>query len=350
MRPCSGEAGGAPIVFALVGIACLPFWFADSVLAKRFGAGVGGGGQTLGSPGSVASYLGHVAGDFSAGWIAPLALFLGLARWRRQARPRAAPGRAAGRPRPLRARARLDVREARRRGGPRSRHLIFALPFFSMLVARGLVAATRRGGAAVLTILTLMCVGAEIGWAWHKTPGLFEGDAAVRTSARAAAGAWLGATTRRDDVLFGYEPPYLDAWHGRGALPRTVVPRADGGLMLDVLERAPLPLGRGTFVLDAGDVTSAQPRDSIPRRLPTPADRFTAVRFGPYLVVRTRSATMSPAGFLRAAAAVQRLGVALGVGDAGVNLAAVAKARRRLDAQPRAGTRSAERSRSTSSS
>ena len=54
-------------------------------------------------------------------------------------------------------------------------------------------------------------VVAEVGWAYEKTPQLFTGDPSARVAAREAAGRWLAATSRPDDVFFGYEPLYLEA-------------------------------------------------------------------------------------------------------------------------------------------
>src|SRR4051812_7232630 len=78
--------------FAAVGIACVPFWYTDLVLARRFAVGVGGGGAKMHGPLDVLSYLARASGDFVAGW--PLAtaavLLLGAAGlatlWRRNRR------------------------------------------------------------------------------------------------------------------------------------------------------------------------------------------------------------------------------------------------------------------------
>src|SRR5204862_7236301 len=95
---------------------------------------------------------------------------------------------------------------------PESRHLIFALPFFSALVAIPLVRLARlphRLAPAAAAAALLALVGAEVAWADHKTPLLFDGDAAVRVQARDQASAWLAQTARPHDVLFGYDPLYL---------------------------------------------------------------------------------------------------------------------------------------------
>ncbi len=336
--------------FALLGVAGLPFWYADLVLAHRFDVSVGGGGDTLGSPGSVTLYLGRVAGDFSSGWpplnLAFLALAgLGLVRLTR-ARGQSALFAAAilGLPALVFTAARLGHSTS-----PQSRHLIFALPFFSMLVAAGLRAlGPGRRGTALAAAAVAAALAAEVGWAWHKTPELFRGDPQARVSARDSAAAWLAAGARPGDVLFGYEPVFLLAWERSRTLARTVVPRADGKLALDVLGRARRPLGRGIFVLDAGDSTNLEARPTIPFRLPRPASRFEGRAFGPYLVIKTRRPTRTVAGFLDAAASAMNLGRNLRIGDAPVNLEAIRRARRGLNPQVSSGPPSGDSFRSTS--
>src|SRR5439155_529476 len=93
---------------------------------------------------------------------------------------------------------------------PESRHLIFALPFFALLLATALVelARTRAGVAAAALALVALCAG-EVLWGLNKTRPLYAGEPAARVSARDAASAWLASTARPDDVLFGYDPLYL---------------------------------------------------------------------------------------------------------------------------------------------
>ena len=80
-----------------------------------------------------------------------------------------------------------------------SRHLIFALPLFQMLVAAGLLRlaslAGRAEAVAVLVGLTAL-LGVELAWGWHKTPYMYAGEPAVREQAREEAAAWLAATGR----------------------------------------------------------------------------------------------------------------------------------------------------------
>ena len=111
-----------------------------------------------------------------------------------------------------------------------SRHLIFALPFFQMLVAAGLLKlaglAGRAEAVAVLVGLTAL-LGVELAWGWHKTPYMYAGEPAAREQARQDAAAWLAATSRPDDVLFGYEPLYLDAREKGAPFGSVIVQRAD---------------------------------------------------------------------------------------------------------------------------
>src|SRR5205823_14768988 len=114
------------------------FWRSDVVLAGRFDVGVGPGGQKLGSPGAVLRYFWDVAGDFTAGYAAVLVpvLLLAAAGAVRLARSRRASALLA-----LAALATpavvLAVEHAGSSASPESRHLIFALPFFALLVAFG---------------------------------------------------------------------------------------------------------------------------------------------------------------------------------------------------------------------
>jgi hypothetical protein len=207
---------------------------------------------------------------------------------------------------------------------PETRHLVFMLPFFSTLLAAGLLRLFRRRLAAGAVVLLL---AAEVGWAWHETPALFEGESTARIEARQAASTWLAGSARADDVLFGYDPVFLGAWERNRSFPETVVPRADAKLAVSELRSANL-LGRGIWVLDAGDRNNRPPRRTIALRLPSPA--FEGRVFGSYLVLRTREATRTPARYLALAAGAMRLGVELRIVDDHVNLETVLAAEDRL--------------------
>jgi mannosyltransferase len=319
---------------AVVAVAGIPFWWADLVLRDRFDVGLGGGGRRLGSPASVLHYLWWVAGDFSAGhhaWSAPVLLLalagaLLLARRRRggvllTASVVVVPALT------------FMVATLHSTVSPEARHLIFALPFFSILLAVPLVAVGRvrppiTGVVAVVAVGVLL-VG-EVRWAHRKTPPLFDGDPHGEVRARDSAAAWLASTARPDDVLLGYEPLYLLAWERNRSFSNHVLPRADPSLFANALKDIPEPIGRGVWVLDASDTTNVTERQSIPFVLPRPRRAFEGRAFGPYLVIRSRAPLGTRSSYLDAATKVMRLGRTLGIGDADVNLGTIRQARSRL--------------------
>jgi hypothetical protein len=323
--------------FATVAIVGIPLWRTDLVLAGRFDVGVGQGSTQLGSPSSVFSYLEIVAGDFTAGYapVVTIVLLLALAGFvslvRR--RPRGAALAAAVVVTPLAGLILAKLGSA----APMSRHLIFILPFFALVVAEGVirVAALGRRAAPIVAIVGVAALlPAEVAWGWHQTPELYRGEAPSHLNARAAASAWLAARARPDDVQFGYEPLYLQAWDDGGQVSKLVVPRADAKLALSALESARKPLGHGVWVFDASDTTNGVRKPTIPLRYPQPgASDFEAAEFGPFLIIRT----VKPAGcvddYLKLARRVELVGESLGLGDAEVNQSTVLLAERRLDAE-----------------
>jgi Dolichyl-phosphate-mannose-protein mannosyltransferase len=317
-------------VFAAVLVAGIPFWRTDFVLAGRFDVGVGGGGGKLGGPIPVLKYLWAVAGDLSVGYRPVLALILlvsasGLVLL---ARERLAGALLVGAVFVTPTFAFL-VAKLGSQTSPESRHLIFALPFFSTIVALPLVRLGRRARfAPLVALLVLVC--AEVAWADHKTPLLFDGESPTRIEARSAASAWLARTARPNDVLFGYDPLFLGAWERNGTLTETVVPRADPRLALSVLRAVPKPLGRGVWVLDASDTNNFTQKLTILLRMPQPASAFEARVWGPFLVIRSLEPTRTPRRFLEESRAVELVGQSLYIGDADVNLDTVTRALRRL--------------------
>jgi MYXO-CTERM domain-containing protein len=314
----------ALVTLALVLVAAAPFWWADAVLRDRFNVGVGGGGPRLGSPGAVLHYFWWVAGDMSAGhhaWSTPvlvlaLAGFVLLALHRRRSALLVAcvivvPGTA------------FVLAKLHSSTSPEARHLIFALPFFSTLLATPLAAFGRLRPpltfAAAAAIVAVLVVG-EVRWADQKTPPLFHGNPPGEAAARDQAAAWLAADARRDDVLLGYEPVYLGAWEQRRSFSRHALPRADPRLLAEALKQIPEPLGRGVWVFDASDTTNVVERQTIPLELPQPASEFEGRAFGPYLVIRTREPLRTRRRFLDVSEQVMRLGRTLKIGDADPNL------------------------------
>jgi hypothetical protein len=313
----------ALVSFAAVTLLALPLWLAYRVLAARFDVGVTGeSGSKLGSPIDVLAYLVRVAGDFTAGWPFAVALviavaFVGLAML---ARSRPAAAFLAGTVVLLPTVAFLVTRSGSS-VSLESRHLIFALPFFAMLVAVGLRRLASLAGArapAALALALGVLLSAQIAWGWSRTPWMYAGEPQVRTEARAEAAAWLAATSRPDDILFAYEPLYLDAWRKGAPFGSSIVQRADPKLALDTLGEIPKPLGRGVWVFDATDhLDVSKQRFTIAGTSPGP--QFEARAFGPFLVIRTKKPTVTAETFLRDTAVVEFNGQILRITDAGLN-------------------------------
>jgi len=317
----------AAIALTAVVVAGAPFWITDLVLAGRFDVGVGGRGTKLGGPWAIVTYLWQTAGDFSTGRWPALAVVLacglvGLIAVRTETRVLALC--AVGVP--------VAAFLAARLGGstsPESRHLIFVLPFFAILVGAGIVRSTRRYPAAAV-VLTAVLVILEVSWAWHRTPQLFEWEPNKRQATRAQAEHFLAVTSRSDDLLFGYEPLYLGAWERNPSFPDVVLPRADAALALRTLESQPKPLGRGVWILDASRRNNLRPRLEIENRDPGPSGVFETRVFGPFLVIRTREPVKTEDAYLAAAARVVLAGRSLGIGDADVNMQTIERADRVL--------------------
>lgn len=326
-------------LYALAAVVVLagPLWRTYFVLASRFEVGLGtGSGSQLGSPLDVIEYLWDVLGDFTAGWSlvslpAALVAGLGLVGLARR-RPEAALLGGALLVVPV-----VALVAARSGAGAalETRHLIFLLPFFALAFATGLLrlgeAAGRSGPLVVAAGLGLL-LGAQVAWGLERTRWLYTGEPAARTAGRDEAAVWLGATGRADDVLFGYEPTYLDAWEEGAPFGSLFVPRADPSLALETLEEADMPLGRGVWVLDASDeLNQERVRLSIPAA--SPGEAFESRAFGPFLVIRTRGPTETPERFLQATVRVQELSLELEIGDAGRNLLTAERALEQLRGQ-----------------
>ena len=317
----------AVIAFAAVAVVGVPFWLTDLVLAGRFDVGVGGHGAKLGGPWAIVTYLWQTAGDFSTGrWPALVVVLVlalvGLVTVRSEARMLALC--VIGVP--------VAAFLAARFGGstsPESRHLIFVLPFFAILVGAGMLRATRRLPAAAI-VLTAVLVILEVSWAWHRTPQLFEWEPNKRQATRAQAEGFLAATSRPDDLLFGYEPLFLGAWERNNSFPDVVLPRADAVLALKTLERQPKPLGRGVWILDASERNNLKPRLEMENRNPGPPGLFETRAYGPFLILRTREPVGTEDAYLTAAARVMVVGRSLGIGDADVNMQTIELADRSL--------------------
>lgn len=320
--------------FAAVFLVALPLWLVYRVLADRFDVGVtGSSGSKLGSPVDVLTYLVQVAGDFSAGWtpVVTVVLLVALVGIVALARTRADAAALAAAVILVPTAAFLLTRS----GGSvslESRHLIFALPFFSMLVAAGLFRIARLGRrwAPVLLVIGLAALlPAEVAWGWHRTPWMYGGEPAVRKVSREQAAAWLAATSRPDDVAFGYEPLFLDSLEKGAPIGKVIVQRADPGLALDTLSEADKPLGRGVWIFDATDQLDASKQRFTVSGV-SPGPQFEVRAFGPFLVVRTKKPTLTAETFLRDTAVVEYQGKLIGIGDAGLNYQTAVTALARL--------------------
>lgn len=317
----------APLVaLGAVVATAVPLWRSNLVLASRFEIGIGEGGSRLGGPYPVLEYLRSSIGDFVAGWpvciavVCALALLGAAALARERPRSLLLVALAVGVP----VAGLMLARIGGSAGAPETRHLIFVLPFFVLLLAAGVLRLAGWAGsraAPVLAVLLVSLVGVEVAWGYVTTPTLYAGEAAKRQQAREAASSWLATTLRRDDVLFGYDPLFLGAREHGGAVGEVVVPRADPQLALDSLRDAPRPLGRGVWVLDAseGNVIQGGPTSRLAIESRSPGPEFESRTFGPFLVLRTVAAVGTPEAFLRATVRVQALGRELGIETASLN-------------------------------
>ncbi len=316
-----------------VAVAGVPFWWADVVLRNRFDVGVGGGGRRLGSPASVLRYLWSVAGDFSSHadiWAVFLVLLAAVGAVLLARRNRATavltgcvvlvPALA------------FTLATLRSTTSPEARHLIFALPFYCVLLALPLTTLARRGTAfvAVAAAAAVVIVVGNVRWAHTKTPELFDGDPAGEAHARDDAAAWLASTSRPDDILLGYEPVFLRAWEQKHSFSDNVLPRADPALLANALNGIHRPLGRGVWVFDASDTTNVAQRPTIAFVLPKPQAAFEGRVYGPYLVIRTRRPLRTRARYIAVAKRVLKIGRSLEINDADVNLHTILQAESRL--------------------
>jgi hypothetical protein len=311
------------IALAAVLVLAAPLWRTYALLASRFEVGLGGDSSELGSPLDVVEYLWEVFGDFTAGALivsVPFALIavLGLVTlWRTRPETALLTGAIV-----LVPAAALLVAGSGPGVSLESRHLIFLLPFVAMAIAAGILrlgsAAGGWVGPGIVAGLVGFLLVAQVGWGLERTRWLYTAEPAERAEARDEAATWLAERARADDVLFGYEPTYLDAWDRGAPYGDLFVPRADAKLALDALEGADQPLGHGVWVLDASDYLD---QDDPPLTIPeaSPGSEFETAAFGPFLVVRTREPTETPEAFLEATLRVQALAAELGVGDANRN-------------------------------
>ena len=233
----------AAVSIAIVLVLGIPFWRTDLVLAGRFEIGVGGGGDRLGSPLDVLRYFERTFGDFSAGYRLAVAVVAG-ARGPRCILAHASPAaeRAPHRRRRAHAGRPTDGRAFRLRGGagvPPShlRHAVLPRARRDGQSWRRRLPGSRRHAGRRRGDLRPRRRSRSRG-AGRGRPSCIAASPQERVAARGAAAEWLAETSRRDDVLFGYDPLFLEAWREGGELSRSVVPRADSRLALRALQAA----------------------------------------------------------------------------------------------------------------
>jgi hypothetical protein len=315
--------------FAAVVLLAAPLWQTYAHLASRFDVGVSEqGGSGLGSPTEVLGYFWRVLEDMTAGWeaVAVPASLVALGGLVILARRRPEAGLFVGAV-GLVPVAALLLPRAGSELSLETRHLIFVLPFFAVCLATGLLEIGRRVPRAGLLLVGVAAAGlvaAQIAWGWSTSPWLYAGEPAEREAARTQAAAYLTETGRADDVLFGYEPTYLDAWGEGAPFGDVFVPRADSTLALDALREADA-LGRGVWVLDASDeLDSRRERMTVPEV--SPGSGFEARAFGPFLIIRTREPVSGVEDFLHDTVRVERMAQGLEIGDAWRNYRTAAEA------------------------
>ena len=203
---------------------------------------------------------------------------------------------------------------------PESRHLIFVLPFFALLVALGLIDLSRkRTPVLVAALVLLMSRGGRV--------GLGQDGSALQGRARGAGrGARGRVRVARPHRAVRRRPVRVRAALPRrlGARPRRVLGHRDppGGRKARARGRCGRrgTLGRGVWVFDASDTNNFTQKLTIPLRYPNPKSDFEARVFGPFLVIRSKQPTRTPKEFLIETRQAQILGRSLGAGDADVNL------------------------------
>jgi hypothetical protein len=274
---------------AAVGLAMLPFAWADLRLADRFGVGVEGEEQ-LAAPGDAWSQLARALGASAGGegWTAALALVLVAGGIVALARSRSAfVGVALVSlllPPVL-----LMVVSSGREPGLSPRHLMYALPLVAALIGAAVAWALRRRGTAVragaLAVLAAVALLAPLGGIrdprnWHNDV-LAGGPADVALGSEerlAAPGAWLAATLQEGDVLYPYSAVFL------AGLPATgeahTLPYSQRTLILRSLERIETPVGRIVVSVPVG--SASLDLAGLEERL---GSRFEARPFGGWLLL-----------------------------------------------------------------
>ncbi|MGH3004791.1 MAG: hypothetical protein ACRDOS_02595 [Gaiellaceae bacterium] len=274
---------------AAVGVAMLPFAWADLRLAERFAVGADGEAR-LAAPADAWSQLARALGASAGGegWTAALALLLmavGVAALLRSRPAFVAVALLSLLLPPVL----LIVVRAGSEPGLSPRHLIYALPLAAALIGAAVARALRDRGTAVragaLALLAASVLLAPLGGIrdprnWHNDvlgggpPGVALGS----EERLAAPAAWLDAAVEEGDVLFPYSAVFL------AGLPATgeahALPYSQRTLILRSMERIEAPVERIVVSVPIGP--ASLDLEGLERRL---GSRFEARPFDGWLLL-----------------------------------------------------------------
>jgi hypothetical protein len=235
-----GRPFRAALPVAAIALAMAPFLYADRQLAGRFDVGVTGE-RSLAGPEHAAGLLVYAVGGLAGGRGPIFFLFAVAAGVGLVALARRSPAYAAFTCLALAGPSLLLLLARSPSGIPRqlqTRHLIYALPLWTVLVAAGIALMIRylppfARPAAVAVAVALAVVAPE------AAPDPRDAEAAT-PAALAAPAAWLEGRVAEGDVIFPHSPAFLAALGTtRHATP---LPRGHPAVLLPALERAKLPV------------------------------------------------------------------------------------------------------------
>jgi mannosyltransferase len=274
---------------AAVGVAMLPFAWADARLAQRFGVGVDGEEQ-LAAPGDAWSQLARALAASAGGesWTAAVALVLvagGMVALARRRPAFVAVALVALVVPPVL----LVVVRSGTEPGLSPRHLIYALPLVAALIGAFVARVLRDRSTAVrlaaLALLAAVALLAPLGGI--RDPRNWRNDVlaggppevALGSERRLAApAAWLNATLEEGDVLYPYSAVFLAALPA--AADAHTLPYSQRELILRSLERVQTPVARIVVSVPVG--SSLLDREGLRERL---GAGFEAHAFGGWLLL-----------------------------------------------------------------
>ena len=285
----------------------IPFWLADLRLANRFDVGVAGSGQREARRAAPGAPLPEGRRRrLHRGLVGPARADPAARRVRRAGALAPEPrGRDPRRVRDRRRRrsrcslARLGSRRVARDAAPHLRAPVLHAP------ARDRTLLTRASAtdAGVAAVALASLVVAEVGWAYEKTPQLFTGDPSARVARarrRLRGGSRRRAAAERHLLRLRAALP-----RGLEARPRRRAHRHPAR-RLEARGGAPRRATAGRSAAASGSstpTTRTTARASAASRsrsgCPHPPRDYEARVFGPYLVLRTREPTRTPAAVPR---------------------------------------------------